>query len=50
MPNPKMNLWLQRLSVAAMVALAIALVAVGVAIYGTPAAAELTQVTGVAHR
>lgn len=48
LPNHSMNLWLQRLSVVAMVALAILLIAVGVVVYAPGGATNLVE--GVANR
>jgi hypothetical protein len=39
MPDSKLDSWVQRAAVAAMVTLALTLVGVGVALYGTPATA-----------
>ena len=41
MPNSKLDRWVQRAAVAAMVTLALTLVGVGVAFYGTPATASV---------
>ncbi len=40
MPNSKLDSWVQRAAVAAMVTLALTLLGVGVALYGTPATAS----------